>query len=337
VKVTIKDVAVKAGVDPSTVSRIINNDSKLSVREETRNRILETIRELGYRPNALARGLRLNSSSTIGMLIPDITNPLFPAVIKGVESYASEKDLSLILCNTGDAYDKERKLIQLLLNRRVDGLLLASAHLREDTIAEVEKTGVPFVLVNRGNRKDTGACVVADNAAGSKMAVRHLLDLGHRKIAHIAGFLYTDSGIERLEGYRKELNRANISVDSEYMVEAGYSEESGYIAMQKLLKLPHPPTAVFAVNDLTAMGAIMALQEAGIRVPEEMSIVGFDDTWIAKRIEPALTTVKVPLYQMGHLAMQMLYQMMNGLPVEEPRIILETSLVIRRSTGPVGA
>lgn len=335
IKTTIKDVARKAGVDPSTVSRVINNDPKLTVKEDTKKRILETIRELGYQPNAIARSLRLNSSGTIGMLIPDITNPLFPAVIKGVENYASEKDLSLILSNTNDLYEKEMKLIRLLLNRRVDGLLLASVHLRDDTIAEVEKSGVPFVLVNRGNRKDTGPYVVAGNGAGSKMAVRHLIDLGHRRIAHIAGFLYTDSGIERLEGYRKELNHANVTVDSEYMVEAGYSEERGYKAMLKLLKLPNPPTAVFAVNDLTAMGAIMASQESGLRVPEDISIVGFDDIWVASRIEPALTTIRVPLYEMGYLAMQILYQLMHNLPVEQKRVTLETSMIVRRSTGPV--
>ena len=334
-KVTIKDVAKRAGVDPSTVSRIINNDPKLSVREETRLRILETIRELGYQPNSIARNLRLNTSGTIGMLIPDITNPLFPAVIKGVESFSSEKDLSLILCNTGDLPEKELKMIRFLLNRRVDGLLLASVHMRDETIAEVEKSGVPYVLVNRGNRKDAGAYVVADNAAGAKMAVRHLIDLGHRKIAHIAGFLYTDSGIERLEGYRKELNLADIRLDSEYIVEAGYSELGGYKAMNKLLLLPDPPTAVFAVNDLTAMGALLAMNEHGVRVPEDISIVGFDDIWVVERITPALTTVKVPLYEMGYLAMNMLFQKMKEVPIEQERIILESSLVVRRSTAAV--
>lgn len=334
-KVTIKDVARKAGVDPSTVSRIINNDPRLSVRDETRQRIMGAINELGYQPNSIARSLRLNNSHTIGMLIPDITNPLFPEVIKGVEDLSSEKDLSLILCNTGDLYEKEFKMIQFLLNRRVAGLLLASVHLREDAIAEVEKSGVPFVLVNRGNRKDRAAFVVADNATGAKMAVRHLIDLGHRKIAHIAGFLYTDSGIERLEGYRKELNLADLPIDSGYMVEAGYSETGGYQAMRKLLDLPDPPTAVFAVNDLTAMGAIIAIKEQGLRVPEDISIVGFDDIWVAERISPPLTSVKVSLYEMGKLAMDMLYQRINHLPVEQEGITMPVSLAVRSSTAVV--
>lgn len=332
-RVTIKDVAERAGVDPSTVSRIINNDPKLSVRAETRLRISEAIGELGYRPNFMARNLRLNTSGAVGMLIPDITNPSFPEMIKGAESSSSEKDLSLILCNTGDIPEKELKMVRFLLDRRVDGLLLASVHMRDETIQEVEKSGVPYVLVNRGNRKDTGAYVVADNAAGARMAVRHLISLGHRKIAHIAGFLYTDTGIERMEGYRKELNLADIPSNPEYMVEAGYTEREGYKAMRKLLLLPDRPTAVFAANDLLAMGALMAMHENGVRVPEDISIVGFDDIWVVERITPALTTVKVPLYEMGSLAMNMLFHKMKDLQVEQERIVLEPSLVVRRSTA----
>lgn len=332
-RVTIKDVAERAGVDSSTVSRIINNDPKLSVRAETRLRISTAIRELGYQTNSMARNLRLNISGAIGMLIPDITNPSFPEMIKGVESSSSEKDLSLILCNTGDIPEKELKMIRFLLNRRVDGLLLASVHMRDETIEEVEKSGVPCVFVNRGNRRDTGAYVVTDNAAGAKMAVRHLISLGHRKIAHIAGFLYTDTGIERMMGYRKELNLADIPLDSEYMVEAGYAELDGYRAMNKLLLLPDRPTAVFAANDLLAMGAILAMNENGVRVPEDISIVGFDDIWVVERITPALTTVKVPLYEMGYLAMDMLFHKMKDVQIEQERIVLEPLLVVRRSTA----
>jgi LacI family transcriptional regulator len=331
--ITIKDVAKRAGVNASTVSRVINNDSKLSIREETKQRILDSIRELGYHPNSIARNLRLNTSDAIGMLIPDITNPLFPEVIKGVESLASEKDLSLILCHTEDSHEKELKMIRFLINRRVDGLLLASVHMRADTIDEVEKSGIPYVLVNRGNRKDAGAYVVADNTAGAKMAVHHLISLGHTRIAHIAGFLYTDTGIERVEGYRKELNLADIPFNSDYMIEAGYTEPEGYKAMNKLLLLPDRPTAVFAANDLLAMGAILAINKKGLKVPEDVSIVGFDGIWLVERITPALTTVKIPLNEMGYLAMNMLFHKMKGLPVEQERIVLQPSLVVRSSTA----
>jgi LacI family transcriptional regulator len=333
--ITIKDVAQRAGVNASTVSRVINNDCKLSIREETKRRIFDSIRELGYHPNSIARNLRLKTSDAIGMLIPDITNPLFPEVIKGVENLASEKDLSLILCHTGDNHEKELKMIRVLINRRVDGLLLASVHMRAETIEEVEQSGIPYVLVNRGSRKNAGAYVVADNTAGAKMAVHHLISLGHKKIAHIAGFLYTDTGIERIEGYRQELNLADIPFNSGYMVEAGYTEPEGYQAMNKLLLLPDRPTAVFAANDLLAMGAILAIQEKGLRVPEDISIVGFDGIWLVERITPALTTVKVALNEMGYLAMNMLFNKMKGIPVEQERIVLQPSLVVRCSTAQV--
>ncbi|MBI4634665.1 MAG: LacI family DNA-binding transcriptional regulator [Deltaproteobacteria bacterium] len=333
--ITIKDVAQRAGVNASTVSRVINSDSKLSIREETKRRVLDAIRELGYHPNSIARNLRLKTSDAIGMLIPDITNPLFPEVIKGVENLASEKDLSLILCHTWDNHEKELKMIRFLLNRRVDGLLLASVHMRAEAIEEIEKSGTPYVLVNRGNRKDVSAYVVADNTAGAKMAVHHLIGLGHKKIAHIAGFLYTDTGLERIEGYRKELNLADIPFNSDYMVEAGYTEPEGYKAMNKLLLLPDRPTAVFAANDLLAMGAILAIHEKGLSVPEDISVVGFDGIWLVERITPALTTVKVPLNEMGYLAMNMLFNKMKGMPVEQERIVLKPSLVVRCSTDRV--
>jgi LacI family transcriptional regulator len=333
--ITIKDVAERAGVHASTVSRVINNNQRSSIREKTRLKILEAIRELGYRPNSIARNLRLKTSDAIGMLIPDITNPLFPEVIKGVESLASENDLSITLCNTDDNPEKELKIIRFLLGRMVDGFLLASVHMRDETIEEVDKSGLPYVMVNRGNRKDAGARVVPDNAAGARLAVQHLVSLGHKKIAHIAGFLYTDTGIERLEGYRKTLNLANIPFNPDYMVETGYKEADGYKAMSKMLRLADRPTAVFAANDLLAMGAILAIHEKGLRVPEDISVVGFDDIWVADRITPALTTVKIPLYKMGYLAMSMLLNKMKDIPVEQERILLEPSLVVRRSTAGV--
>lgn len=332
-RVTIKEVAVRAGVDPSTVSRIINKDPKLSVREDTRQKILTAIRELGYQPNAMARNLRLNVSGAIGMLVPDITNPSFPEMIKGAEHLSSESDMSLILCNTGDIPEMELRMVRFLLNRRVDGLLLASVHMRDEAIAEVEKSGIPYVLLNRGSRKDASSCVVADNALGAKMAVQHLFELGHRKIAHIAGHLYTDTGIERMEGYRKALNLADLPLGPGYMIEAGYTEQEGYRAMSKLLLLPDRPTAIFAANDLLAMGAILAMQDQGIRIPDDVSIVGFDDIWVAGRITPPLTTVKVPLHEMGYLAMEVLLRSMKKPLPEKERIVLEPSLVVRRSTA----
>lgn len=332
-RVTIKDVAEKVGVNPSTVSRVLNGDSNLSIREETRNRILEAIKEMGYTPNPIARSLRKKTSDAIGMLIPDITNPFFPEVIKGAETAASEKGLSVILCNTDENSDKERNLVRFLIDRRVDGMLLFSSRLEDETVSEVEKSGIPFVLVNRGSRSNSGAYVVVDNTLGAKLAMQHLIGLGHEKIAHISGFLYTETGLERLEGYRKSLNAAGLPFDSECMVEAGFTEQQGYIAMQKLLSLTNPPTAVFAANDLMAMGAMTAIMEKGLRVPEDISLVGFDDIWVANRITPALTTVKIPLIEMGSLAMKIISDKIAQKEIQDERIILTPELIIRSSTA----
>lgn len=332
-RVTIKEVAKKVGVNPSTVSRVLNGDLHLSIREETRNRILEAIKEMGYSPNPIARSLRMKTSNTIGMLIPDITNPFFPEVIKGAETAASERELSLILCNTDESSAKEKNLIKFLIDRRVDGLLLFSSRLEDETISKVEKSGIPFVLVNRGSRSNTGAYVVVDNSLGAKLAINHLIDLGHKKIAHISGFLYTETGLERLEGYRKSLNASGLPFISEYMVEAGFAEQQGYTAMLKLLSLEDRPTAVFVANDLMAMGAMTAIMEKGLSVPEDISVIGFDDIWIAGRITPSLTTVKIPLNEMGYLSLQIIAAKIDQREILNDRIELTPELIIRSSTA----
>jgi LacI family transcriptional regulator len=334
-RITIKDVAHKVGVNPSTVSRVLNGDSNLSIREETRNRILEAIQEMGYRPDPIARSLRMKTSDAIGMLIPDITNPFFPEIIKGAETAASEKGLSLILCNTDENSAKEKDLVRFLIDRRVDGILLFSSRLEDETLVEVEKSGIPFVLVNRGSRSNSGPHVVVDNSQGAQLAVQHLIRLGHRRIAHISGFLYTETGLERFEGYRKSLNAAGLPFVSEYMVEAGFAEQKGYTAMQKLLSVSKPPTAVFAANDLMAMGAMTAVIEKGLRIPEDLSIVGFDDIWVARRITPSLTTIRIPLNEMGYLAVQMIADKIKKNTLINERVILPPELVIRSSTSPV--
>lgn len=331
-RVTLKDVADLVGVNPSTISRVINNDPNLSIREETKIKILQAVRELGYRPNTAARNLRMKSSSAVGLLVPDISNPFFPEIIKGVENAALEKGLGLFVCNTFDETNREIELLKFLVDRHVDGILIASAHLEDERIGEMRNSGIPYVLVNRRNRTGTGPYVVVDNFSGAKMAVQHLIDLGHTKIAHISGLLYTDTGLERLEGYRNVLNMNHIPFISEYMVEAGFNEEQGYSAMLKLLSLQDPPTAVFAANDLLAMGALLALNEKGWSVPDDISIVGFDDIWVVERITPPLTTVKVPLFEMGYLALNILYKELNDIYTEQEHVLLQPSLVVRRST-----
>ncbi len=335
--VTLKEVADRAGVNPSTVSRVINEDPNLSIREETRNRILRAIEELEYRPNAVARSLRLKTTRTAGMIIPDITNPFFPEVFKGAESAASERGFSLILCNTNEDPEKEKSYIKLLAEKQVDGILLASTYIQDETIDMAARRNIPYVLVNRASRNAGSASVVVDDVYGAELAVQHLADLGHRRIAHISGLLYTETGLERLEGYRRTLNRNQIPFLSEYMVEARFSEREGYLAMEKLLALPQPPTGVFSANDLIALGAVSAITDHGLHVPEDISVVGFNDIWLAGKVHPPLTTVKVPLYDMGYLAFENLAKKILGEPTQQNKIVLRPELVIRASTHVVAA
>jgi DNA-binding LacI/PurR family transcriptional regulator len=327
----MKDVAKKAGVTPSIVSRVINNDTKLSIKDETRTRILNAIEELEYRPNVVARSLRLKTTATIAMIVPDITNPFFPELIRGAQKAANEKGFSLILIDTEEDHAREKEYIEILAEKLVDGILLASVYIEDETIDLIHKYNIPYVLVNRTTRNVEGSSVVVDDAYGAALAVEHLVEQGHRKIAHISGLLYTETGLGRLEGYRKILNEHGIAFSSEYIVESKYDEEGGYKAMKKLLSLEKLPTAVFAANDLIAIGAITAMSEQGLKVPDHISIVGFNDIWLAQKVHPPLTTVRFPLYDMGHIASEILIKKIQEVPVEEDKVVLKPELITRQS------
>ncbi len=328
----MKDVAKKAGVTPAIVSRVINDDPSLFIREETRNRVLEAVKSLGYRPNAIARSLRTKTTGTIAMVIPDITNPFFPEIIKGVQRAVSQKAFSLILGNTEDDIAKQREYIELLVEKQIDGVLLASLHTDDESIDLLERYHIPYVLVNRITKDIQSPFVIVDDVYGAKLAVEHLVQLGHKKIAHISGPLYIDTGLQRLEGYRKTLNNFGIEFFSEYVVESKFDEEGGYSAMKRLLSLEDRPTAVFAANDLIALGALTAISEQELKVPDDISIVGFNDIWIAQKVSPPLTTIKFALFDMGYIASEMLIKKIQGEVVAEKRIILEPELVVRHST-----
>lgn len=333
-RATLRDLAREARVDPSTVSRVVNGDPSLVVKDETRERILEAVKSLHYVPNAMARGLRTRQSLTAGLLVPDIANPFFPEIIRGVEKVFAESGFHLLLADTDENPDKERGFVELLRSRLVDGFILATAFTQDETVSTLAKERVPFVLVNRAHR-DTPNYVVTNDRDATRDAVRFLADLGHRRIAHIAGPLYTETGLDRLRGYREGLLEFRLPYLDSYTVEGNFKEEAGAHALERLWQLDPRPTAILAANDVMAVGALSTARLLGIRVPEDLSIVGFNDIPICRYLTPSLTTMRVPLMEMGAASARMLVDLMENRVVAGTPKVLPAELVVRGSTGPV--
>jgi LacI family transcriptional regulator len=332
--VTLKELGRLAGVHPSTVARVLNGDPRQRVSSQVREQILTLAHDRGYQPNEVARSLRTKRTSVIGTLIPDIANPFFALIFRGIEDALAAHDISVILANTDDDPAREERGIAMLRGRQVDGLILATARRHDPTIQRLIAEHVPLVLVNRHPDPITPHVVMPADYAGSVTAVSHLIGLGHRRIAHIAGSDDMSTGHARRRGYRAALEQHGLRVDPALLVEGSYREQGGYDAMGQLLALDEPPTAVFAVNDLAAAGAIRAIRETNWRVPDDISIVGFNDLSTAVQVTPRLTTMQLPLHEMGTMAAQRLLDQLlhNQLP-SAPEII-PVSLVERQSTAP---
>lgn len=333
-RATITDVASEAGVHPSTVSRVLNGHAESTIRPATRERILTAADRLGYRPSALARSLRLQRTLTLGMLVPDITNPFFSSIIKGAEDAALERGYNLILCNSEDDPAREAAYLRVLRERQVDGLLIASSQMADDTIDELREEDFPFVLLNRAGQSAGDLAVVVDNRAASVSVIAHLAGLGHRRVGHIAGPRNTSTGADRREGYRAGIRAHGLADEPGLVVEAeAFSEEAGNRALGIMLAGTARPTAVFAANDLIAIGMLQRLRGIGARVPGDLSIVGFNDIPLAGLLEPALTTVRVPQLEMGAVGAHLLIDRLEGRPIGDVRLTLPTELVIRASTA----
>ena len=332
---TITDVARAANVHASTVSRVLNGRAELSLLPETRERVIAAATRLGYRPSALARGLRLRRTFTLGMLVPDITNPVFPSIIKGVEGAAHTRGYHLILCNTDDSFEREASYLRVLREWRVDGILIASSSTADSTLAELRREKVPFVLLNSASRASDDLAVVPDNRQGVSAALDHLIQLGHRRIGLIAAPQTTVTGQERLLAARAALRRHHLSIDDALVVVAdSFSEVSGYHAARRLLLDGEPLTAIFCANDLIALGAIRSAREIGLAVPDDLSVVGFNNIPQSELFDPPLTTVHVPQEEMGVLAAALLIDQLDGRHIERRHVVLETEIVVRGSTAP---
>lgn len=333
-RTTISDVAAEAGVHPSTVSRVLTGNATSTIRPETRERVLDVADRLGYRPSALARSLRLRRTLTLGMLVPDITNPFFSSIIKGAEAAASERGYNLILTNSEDEPEREATYLRVLREREVDGLLIASSQMADATIAALRDEGFPFVLLNRAVRGHDDLSVIVDNEAAAFDAVAHLARLGHRRVGHVAGPQNTTTGLDRLEGYRNAVAAHGLADEPALVVEAAaFSIEAGYRALGAMLAATAWPTAVFAANDLIAIGMYQRLRDIAAPVPQEISIVGFNDIPLAGLLEPALTTVRVPQLEMGIAGAGVLIDRLEGRSIDGVRLTLPFELVVRASTS----
>jgi LacI family transcriptional regulator len=331
--VTIKDVAREAGVSVGTASQALRGSAV--VREATRQRVLAVAARLRYQPSALARGLVTRRTHTVGLLISDIANPFFIRAVRAVEDVAQENGYNVILCNTDEAPAKETQYLRVLMEKRVDGIILATTAASRRGVREIQWQRIPLVLFDRELPGVATHVVKVDGVLGGRLATLHLLGLGHRRIAIIHGPLDRSTGVERLEGYRTALRAAGMRPDPALIREGNFKQDSGYGVARALLDLAAPPTALFCTNNLMTVGALRALRERSVRIPEDLSLVGYDDMEWWTLTHPPLTTVGQPVYDLGREAMRLLLAQMGSEKRRRPqRIVLKPELILRESCGP---
>ncbi len=298
--VTLKDVAALAGVHPATASRALNPETRMLVSAETASRILAAADSLGYRPNTVARSLRTRRSHTVGVLIPDLTNPLFPPIVRGIEDRLAADGYVALIGNTDSDDERESLVFERMRARHVDGFVCATAHLNSPLLAEAAAGGIAVVLVNRNAEGYGFPAVMVDNERGIALAVDHLVSLGHRRIAHIAGPQDVSTGLSRYRGFLDAMAAHDLAVEPGLIAHAAaYSIEEGERCCRELLAADLGCTAVAAGNDLLAIGCYAALDDAGLSCPRDISVVGFNDMPFVDRLRPPLTSVSFPHYQVG--------------------------------------
>ena len=333
--VTIRDVAAAAGFSVNTVSRALND--KPDVSPETKARVLEAARRLGYRPNKLARGLRSNKTQTIGVIVADIANPFFGAVVKGVAQAAREQNWSIILGNADEDYEREEEAVQVMLAEQVEGLLITPCQKERGTIEELQESGIPFVLLGRCFDDLPTDYVMPDEAQGGFLITKHLLELGHTRIAMINAPLYISSAQKRLEGYKRALAQYGVDIDESLITSQALTVEDGYNIAKRLLRRTPLPTAVFAYSDFVAFGVMKAIREAGLSIPHDIAVAGFDDVEFASCLEVPLTTIRAPKEKMGREATKLLLEKIeNHHQRVRKEIKLEVKLIVRQSTNTRG-
>ncbi|EJM94971.1 transcriptional regulator [Pseudomonas sp. GM74] len=328
---TIKDVAALAGISYTTVSHVVNKTRPVS--EEVRIKVEAAIQTLDYVPSAVARSLKAKTTATIGLLVPNSLNPYFAELARGIEDYCERNGYCVILCNSDDNPDKQRSYLRVLLEKRIDGLIVASAGGDSGLVQGLKGVRTPMVIVDRGLDGVDADLVRIDHEYGAYLATRHLLELGHRDIATISGPKNTSVAQMRLAGYRRALKEAGVEVSPGRMLESDFTSTGGYSAAAILLE-SNPPSAIFAANDMIGIGVLRAAAERNIRVPSELSVIGFDDIQMSRYVYPSLTTVGQSILQLGEMAAEVLLRRIATPGLVTDQRIVTPSIVVRESTAP---
>ncbi len=329
----MKQIARIANVSLGTVSHVLNDSAR--VREPLRKRVMDAVEALGYQPSQLARGLRRDKTDMIGMIIPDVTNPFFPAVVRGAEDIAFSSGYRLILCNTDNDHAKELAHLKALRTYLPAGLIVIPSDFSDLTMQaeSYRKAGAAVVCVDRLPRHWIGDSVTVANEKGAHGATRLLIQMRHRRIAMISGPLHLTSVQQRLTGFKRAMREGRIAILPDYMQETAFDKQGGHSKALILLRMLPRPTAIFAGNDMIALGVLLAIKELGLRCPDDVSLVGFDNLDFAETTSPALSSVYQPGYQLGTTAARMLLDRVSGDDGPAKRCVLETELKIRESIG----
>lgn len=334
-KITISDIAKECGVSKSTVSRVLNNSP--NVDEETKKRVLEVIQKYGYIPNSFARGLVGKRVNSIGVIVSDITNPYYSLLVKGIEDICRTYNYSLLLCNTDGRITEEIKHVKLLIQKNVDGIIFASSKLDGQAIELAKNYGYRnhIVLVGRLPKEyENFNFVIVDNLLGAYMGVNYLISLGHRKIAFLSGTWNTWPNMKRFEGYKKAMEENGLSIEKKYILNGDFTLETGYYMGLKILSMRNRPTAIFCANDMSAIGVLEACWESGVDVPDDISVIGFDDIGMSSFRSIQLTTISQSIYEQGALAGKVLLEKIQSDEENLTQIVLPPKLVVRKTCGP---
>ncbi len=333
-RTTLADVAKRAGVNVSTVSRSLNQETSGQVSKATVNKIRKIAEEMSYSPNTVARGLRTRKSMTIGVIVPDLTNPIFPPIVRGVDSVLFSRGYSALVVNTDNNAEIENALFDSLMERQVDGLIIATGHTERSMITKYHNQGVKAVLVNREASGVPYPSVIGDDAAGITAALEHLAKLGHKKVLHLAGPTILSTASVRSNAFTNTAKHLGMS--TKIIKATALSVSAGEIAMNKFLEAnPKSVTAVLAGNDLLALGVFHALRKHGLRAPQDISVIGFNNMPFSEDFSPSLTTVSAPHFEMGVESARLLINQIEGKVTSPRKITLPVTLVVRESSGPV--